>query len=94
MRSPRPDELFAKMCRLGGALGMRKRPEQTPLEYAAMLSEAIPEQQRQIRRITRAYVLRRYASGRVPLSDLRDAGWSWSNLRWAMIKRFFRVRPA
>ena len=91
---PRPDELFAKMCRLGGALGMRKRPEQTPLEYAAMLSEAIPEQQRQIRRITRAYVLRHYAPGRVPLSDLRDAEWSWSNLRWAMIKRFFRVRPA
>lgn len=91
---PRPDELFAKMCRLGAALGLRKRPQQTPLEYAAMLSEAMPEQRRQIRRVTQAYVLGRYAPGRVPLSDLRDAEWSWSGLRWAMIRRLFRVRPA
>ena len=93
-RLPRSDELFAKMCRLGAALGLRKRPEQTPLEYAAMLSEAMPAQHRHIQRITRAYVMRRYASGRVPLSDLRDAEWSWGSLRWAMFKRFFRVRPA
>ena len=91
---PRSDELFAKMCRLGAALGLRKRPEQTPLEYAAMLAEAMPAQSRQVQRITRAYVLRRYAPGRVPLGDLRNAEWSWSSLRWAMIRRFFRVRPA
>ena len=91
---PRPDELFAKMCRLGGVLGVRKRPDQTPLEYAVVLSAAMPEQQRQIMRITRTYMLRRYATGRVPLSDLRDAEWSWGNLRWAMLRRFFRVRPA
>ena len=91
---PRPDELFTKMCRLGGVLGMRKRPEQTPLEYAAMLSAAMPEQRRHIERITKAYVLRRYTPRRVPLNDLRDAEWSWSSLRWAMIVRFFRVRPA
>jgi hypothetical protein len=59
-----------------------------------MLSEALPEQRRQIRHITRAYILHRYAPGRVPLSDLRDAEWSWSSLRWAMIRRLFRVRPA
>lgn len=91
---PRSGELFAKMCRLGAALGLRKRPDQTPSEYAAMLSEALPEQRRQIRRITHAYILHRYAPGRVPLSDLRDAEWSWSSLRWAMIRRLFRVRPA
>ena len=90
----RSDELFAKMCRLGGALGLRKRPEQTPLEYAAMLSAAIPEQRAQVLRITWAYVLGRYTSRRVSLSDLRQAEWSWSSLRWAMIRRFFRVRPA
>ncbi|MDE2836631.1 MAG: transglutaminase domain-containing protein [Chloroflexota bacterium] len=91
---PRSDELFAKMCRLGGALGLRKRPEQTPLEYALMLSSAMPEQQPQISRIVRAYVLGRYAPRTVPLSDLRLAEWSWGSLRWAMIRRFFRVRPA
>lgn len=91
---PRADELFAKMCRLGGALGMRKRPEQTPMEYALMLSTAMPEQGPQIQRITRAYVLRRYAPRTVSLSELRQAEWSWANLRWAMVKRFFRVRPA
>ncbi len=91
---PRPDELFAKMCRLGSALGLRKLPEQTPMEYAAMLAEAMPGQRRQILRVTHAYVLAHYAPGRVPLSDLRDAEWSWGSLRWAMIKRFFRVRPA
>ncbi len=90
----RSDELFAKMCRLGGALGMRKRPEQTPLEYASMLSAAMPEQHWQILRITWTYVLGRYTSRRVSLSDLRQAEWSWSGLRWAMIRRFFRVRPA
>ena len=91
---PRSDELFAKMCRLGAAVGLRKRPEQTPLEYAATLSAAMPAQQWQVQRIARAYILHRYAPGRVPLSDLRDAEWSWSSLRWAMIKRLFRVQPA
>lgn len=91
---PRSDELFAKMCRLGTAIGLRKRPEHTPLEYAALLSEAMPAQEWQIQRITRAYILHRYAPGRVPLGDLRDAEWSWGILRWSMLKRFFRVRPA
>ena len=91
---PRPDELFAKMCRLGGALGMRKRPEQTPLEYAAMLSTAMPDQRERIERITQAYLLRRYSPGIVPLGDLRGAEGSWASLRWAMFRRLFRVRPA
>ena len=93
-RLPRPDELFAKMSRLGALLGIPLRPEQTPLEYAAELAREMPAQSRAIGAIARAYVLRCYAPGNVPLSNLRDAEWAWGGVRWAFIKRFFRVRPA
>ena len=93
-RLPRPDELFAKMSRLGALLGIPLRPEQTPLEYAAELAREMPAQSWAIGAIARAYVLRCYAPGNVPLSNLRDAEWAWGGVRWAFIKRFFRVRPA
>ena len=82
------------MSRLGALLGIPLRPEQTPLEYAAELAREMPAQSWAIGAIARAYVLRCYAPGNVPLSNLRDAEWAWGGVRWAFIKRFFRVRPA
>lgn len=93
-RLSRADELYAKMSRLGFLLGMPPRPEQTPSEYAAALADEVPGHSREIGQITRAYLFRRYAPGRVRLDYLRDAERSWSSLRWALLRRLFRVRPA
>ena len=92
-RLPRSDELFAKMARLGSVMGVPKRPDQTPREYADALAAEMPPLAGEVRRVAAAYELRRYAPGRVPLGALRDAEASWPTLRWAMLRRAFRLRP-
>ena len=91
-RLPRADELFAKMARLGAAAGVQKRPQQTPREYADALAAEAPSRAREIGQVAAAYELRRYAPGRVPLGALRDAERAWESLRWAMLRRAFRLR--
>ena len=91
-RLPRPDELFAKMARLGAVAGVQKRPHQTAMEYADALAGEAPSRAREIGHIAAAYALRRYAPGRVPLGALRDAERAWSSLRWALLRRAFRLR--
>ncbi len=91
-RLSRAEELFAKMSRLGSMLGMQPRAEQTAAEYAALLASELPEREGEIASIARAYQLRRYREGPVPLSLVREAEESWRRLRWAMARRFFRVR--
>ena len=92
-RLARSEEIFAKMSRLGSMLGMPPRPEQTAVEYASSLAAEIPEQSKEIDVIAHAYLLRRYGPGRVPLPAIRAAEDSWSRLRWALLKRLFRIRP-
>ncbi len=92
-RLARSEEIFAKMSRLGSMLGMPPRPEQTAAEYASSLAAEVPEQSKEIDVIAHAYLLRRYGPGRVPLPVIRAAEDSWGRLRWALLKRLFRIRP-
>ena len=91
-RLTRSEELFGKMSRLGSMLGMQPRPEQTGRRYAETLADELPECRADIETIAYAYELRRYGRGHVPLPLLADAQKAWGRLRWAMLRRFFRVR--
>jgi transglutaminase-like putative cysteine protease len=93
-RLSRADELYAKMQRLAALLGAPARPEQTPGEYAEALGEEIPGSARDFHVIARLFANRRYSGKPVPMGDLRLAEESWSRLRWVLIKRLFRLRPA
>ena len=92
-RLARSEEIFAKMSRLGSLLGMPPRPEQTAAEYASSLVAEVPEQAKEIDVIAHAYLLRRYGPDRVPFPVIRAAEDSWIRLRWALLKRLFRIRP-
>jgi len=90
----RADELYAKMLRLAVLLGIPQRRDQTPIEYGESLGEEMPESVADILTLSRAYANRRYAGYPVSMQQLRYAEESWARLRWRMIKRMFRVRPA
>ena len=59
-----------------------------------ILASELPEHADAVRELGRVYVNRRYAKGTVSMVDLRDAELAWSALRWPLIRRMFRVRPA
>jgi transglutaminase-like putative cysteine protease len=93
-RLSRADEVYAKMQRLTSLLGMPPRPEQTPKEYAELLGREVPEAQCDFDELARVYMNRRYSGKLIPMSDLRSVDAAWSRLRWTLIKRMFRARPA
>jgi transglutaminase-like putative cysteine protease len=90
----RADELYAKMLRLAVLLGIPQRRDQTPIEYGESLGEEMPESVADIRMLSWTYASRRYAGYPVSMQQLRLVEQSWERLRWRMIKRMFRVRPA
>jgi hypothetical protein len=93
-RLARADELYAKMGRLAGLLGLPTTPSQTPAEYADLLAGEIPEHTESFRALARIYSSRRYAGKPLPMPDLRVAELAWGNIRWALFRRLFRVKPA
>lgn len=90
----RADELYAKMQRLATLLGLPPGPSQTPVEYGEVLATEMPEFADGLRELSRVYSDRRYAGKPVPMGDLRKAEVAWAAIRWGMIRRMFRVRPA
>ncbi|MEX2598370.1 MAG: transglutaminase domain-containing protein, partial [Dehalococcoidia bacterium] len=67
-RLHRPDELYAKMLRLAGLVGVPRAVGQTPREYGEMLAGEVPGREEDIRTIASAYARRRYGDGAMPLS--------------------------
>jgi transglutaminase-like putative cysteine protease len=68
-RSDLASETYKKLCQLGVMIKIGPRPQQTPLEYSAVLAEEFPERAREIQEITRAYLDRQFG-GRVRKMDL------------------------
>ena len=93
-RFPRADELYAKMQRLATLLGLPAGAAQTPVEYAEGLAAEMPEYAQGIKELARVYSDRRYAGKPLPMGDLRKAEVAWDSIKWGMIRRMFRVRPA
>jgi transglutaminase-like putative cysteine protease len=93
-RLPRADELYAKMARMATVLGVPPSPSLTPHEYVESLAAEMPEHAEAFRELGRVYSNRRYAKGSVSMVDLREAENAWRALRWPLLRRMFRVRPA
>ena len=93
-RLSRADELYAKMRRLAALLGLPAKPHQTPFEYSTALGREMPGHAADFESIARAYAGRRYADSPIPMTDLRNAEEAWSRVRWMLIFRMFRVKPA
>nr|BBH92907.1 transglutaminase [Thermogemmatispora argillosa] len=53
--------LFWRLCRLASLAGLRPRSWQTPYEYSARLSQAMPEVASPLRRLTELFVRERWA---------------------------------
>ena len=92
-RFERADELYAKMARLGGLLGVPQRRGQTPYDYAGALLAEAPEGGPDFACIASAYAGNRYSGKPIPMREVTNAEEAWSRLRWVLLKRMFRVTP-
>jgi transglutaminase-like putative cysteine protease len=68
-RSDLASETYKKLCQLGAMIKISPKPQQTPLEYSAVLAEEFPEKAGEIQEITRAYLERQFG-GREGKLDL------------------------
>jgi transglutaminase-like putative cysteine protease len=68
-RSDLASDTYRKMSQMGMMMKIGPRPQQTPLEYATVLAAEFPEQDREIREITQAYLERQFG-GREGKLDL------------------------
>lgn len=85
---PPGEAAYAKMCRLGHWLGIRKGKHQTPNEYGAVLSAIAPDQERNIRLIVEAYVRQVFGRKRSSCLEERQLVEAWRQVR----NRLLRVR--
>ncbi|MHB8104340.1 MAG: DUF4129 domain-containing transglutaminase family protein [Dehalococcoidales bacterium] len=62
---------YINMCRLAAMVGLVPRPQQTPLEFAAVLVEALPQEAESLNYITRVYMENRFG-GRDGKPDIAE----------------------
>lgn len=62
---------YEKLCQLGSMLKLGPKPQQTPLEYAAVLAAEFPDQAKELQDITQAYLEKRFGR-RAGTLDLFD----------------------
>jgi transglutaminase-like putative cysteine protease len=93
-RYPKADELYAKLGRLATLLGVPPDPSYTPSEFAALLSREVPEHAGSFETLAGVYASRRYGGKTISMSDIRRAQEAWETVRWPLVRRLFRVRPA
>jgi transglutaminase-like putative cysteine protease len=84
---PLPVQFYAKMQRLAALSGLGPRPSQTPLEYAAFLSQSLPWQAAEVRAVTDSYVLAEYGDYLLPLEQVEGVAQVWKRLRRALLLR-------
>ena len=79
---------YASVCFLGRLGGVGLRPQNTPWEYCARLSRALPAHTQPIRYITERFVRTRYGgSHKEPYAEeLRSVGLAWRTIRLALLR--------
>ena len=81
------ERAYAKMSRLGTLAGVRRRPQQTPMEYARSVGLALPKTAAGAQTLGWAFALGRY--GRQAIEDERiDA--AWKSVRTRLLLRALR----
>ena len=88
LRSLRPHvRPYAQLSAFAAWAGLRRRPSDTPYEYAATLSRAVPPARSQVQTITEAYVRGTYGRGPLDHELARRAVEAWATLRWLLLRR-------
>jgi hypothetical protein len=88
------ERAYAKMSRLGTLAGIRPRSNQTPIEYARTLGQAIPRIYAGSQVLAWTFAIGRYGRqgpGDDGLDDVKDA---WKSMRaWLMLRALRRLVP-
>ncbi len=82
--------LYQRMVRLAGWLGLTLRPWQTPYEHAALLQRRLPHRREEVEVITADYVQQRFSPTASP--HLTQSNLAWRRLYPAMVKAICRQR--
>ncbi|WP_376793900.1 DUF3488 and DUF4129 domain-containing transglutaminase family protein [Thermogemmatispora sp.] len=84
--------LFWRLCRLASLAGFRPRSWQTPYEYSARLSQAIPEATPPLLRLTELFVRERWAAPYESPSPTEEAEIErlWPPLRRSLLRLWLR----
>jgi hypothetical protein len=75
---------YLAMIRRGNEQGLRRRPSQTPSEYAITLEKDLPASEEDIDSITRAFVEARYSRQEVQSTDADRVKATWGRIRQAL----------
>ena len=81
------ERLYTKMSRLGTLAGFRRTPQQTPIEYATALGNAIPSTGPGSRQIAWAFAAGRYGRGEPTEQDGEELSEAWKGVRGGLIGR-------
>ncbi|MCI0770452.1 MAG: transglutaminase domain-containing protein [Chloroflexi bacterium] len=91
------EKAYTQMARLGAIAGVARRPDQTPLDYAAALGRAVEDVGTPASRIAWAYSGMRYAGpgerrndGEAPKDDSDDMGKEWRHIRGPLLSQAIR----
>ena len=81
------EQVYERLCSFARRLGIQFQRHQTPYEYAAALSTAIPEGQGPVQRIADLYVRERFSGREV---SGQEAGEAWQSLRPILWRSWLR----
>ncbi len=81
--------LYAKMTRLGWLGGIGRKPDQTPLEYAAHMGSLVPNVSDGASLIAWAYAAVRYGSGDEDEERQAAVAEAWNSIKFSLFRRIF-----
>ena len=85
---------YLAMIRRGEEQGLRRKPSQTPSEYALRLEKDLPSSGEDIDSITKAFVEARYSRQEVHSSDADRVKTTWGRIRQALQNKSKREQSA
>ena len=93
LKHGQPPDVYRKLCRVAGFVGLGPKSQQTPLEYCTEMVSVIPAHAEAVEHIFGAYVESRYSS-RKQLDRLESYRLlrSWREVYPALLKRLFRLK--
>jgi transglutaminase-like putative cysteine protease len=83
------ERVYERLCSFARRLGIEFQRHQTPYEYAAALTTAVPEGQGPVQRITDLYVRERFSGREV---SGQEAGEAWQSLRPVLWRHWLQRR--
>ncbi len=80
-------QIYLAMLRRAEENGFRRKPTQTPAEFARVLDQALPEQQPEIQSLTDSFIEARYSLHEITPDDASFVMRCWARVRAALSQR-------